>query len=557
MKNGPNRRFRRYTKSLAADVFRGTEARKGSIINYSLEGLGVIMEDPLQVERGDILHIDCDFLSIHSVYEVIWSDVMRSGLKVGLQRREPIKGELKHYKLPDILIGIQRSLRDGVLRFSSGPMEKRIFFKRGQMIFARSNQTRDRLGDLLLREGKITLDAFSRSAELIRKTGEKQGAILVELGAITPKDLLWAVKHQVEEIILGLFAVAGAEFEFIDGALPTDEVITLKLSTGHLIYKGVKRLAGEGAPDIPPGAVIAFYKDTPDLFWDISFDEEDRAIISLIDGETKVEEIVSTSGLDRYSARNSMGRLLQAFVIELTEGPDQETVRSDDSAVPVEVMSDIRERIEQMYSEYPNIDYYSMLLVNEFSSSNELRSAFYRVAMEFHPERYPDLDGAAKEKLQRIFTSIINAYNVLSRPEKRKDCERSMPMTHTVKSRAELAVKKFGKGFDEYERGNYAEAVQFLEEAASLDDSEFRYQYYCGLALAGLDRLKEAERRLSRACLLAPENDEILAELGYICFRLGFPMRAMWKFRKALECNESNQKARDGLEMIKRENGTE
>ena len=64
----------------------------------------------------------------------------------------------------------------------------------------------------------------------------------MELGYLTPKDLFWGVKYQVKEIIYSLFQLEDGECEFIEGDVPTDEVITLKMSMGNLIHEGVKRI---------------------------------------------------------------------------------------------------------------------------------------------------------------------------------------------------------------------------------------------------------------------------------------------------------------------------
>ena len=68
--------------------------------------------------------------------------------------------------------------------------------------------------------------------------------MLVRLGYLKPQELVWAVRRQVEEIILSLFGFEGSssEVEFKEEPLPSDEVITLKLSAANLIYRGIKRL---------------------------------------------------------------------------------------------------------------------------------------------------------------------------------------------------------------------------------------------------------------------------------------------------------------------------
>ncbi len=95
---------------------------------------------------------------------------------------------------------------------------------------------------MLIKAGKITMEQYDKSVELLKQTRKRQGAILVELGYITPKDLFWGVKFQVKEIIYSLFQLEEAEYEFIEDEIPQNEVITLKMSMGNLIYEGVRRI---------------------------------------------------------------------------------------------------------------------------------------------------------------------------------------------------------------------------------------------------------------------------------------------------------------------------
>ena len=60
-------------------------------------------------------------------------------------------------------------------------------------------------------------------------------------------------------------------------------------------------------------------------------------------------------------------------------------------------------------------DYYEVLGVAKNASADEIKSAYRKLAMKYHPDRNPD-NPAAKEK----FTEISEAYEVLSNPEKRQ-----------------------------------------------------------------------------------------------------------------------------------------
>src|SRR5512138_679905 len=59
-------------------------------------------------------------------------------------------------------------------------------------------------------------------------------------------------------------------------------------------------------------------------------------------------------------------------------------------------------------------DYYEILGVNRSASEDELKSAYRKLAMKFHPDRNPG-DKAAEES----FKEAAEAYAVLADPQKR------------------------------------------------------------------------------------------------------------------------------------------
>jgi molecular chaperone DnaJ len=63
-------------------------------------------------------------------------------------------------------------------------------------------------------------------------------------------------------------------------------------------------------------------------------------------------------------------------------------------------------------------DYYEILGISKDASQEEIRSAFRRLAFQYHPDRNPDFDAEAR------FKEINEAYEVLSRPERRATYDR-------------------------------------------------------------------------------------------------------------------------------------
>lgn len=171
---------------------------------------------------------------------------------------------------------------------------------KGDAIFASSTYEDDRLGEMLIKAGKITMEQYDKSVELLKKSGKRQGAILVELGYLTPKDLFWGVKYQVEEIIYSLFLLEDAEYEFIEGEIPSHEIITLKMSMGNLIYEGVKRIDNwtrikNEMPDI--NIVLKLSTDPVTLFQEVELSPQDRKMLSMVDGTKKLKSLLKVHGL--------------------------------------------------------------------------------------------------------------------------------------------------------------------------------------------------------------------------------------------------------------------
>src|SRR6187401_956167 len=64
-------------------------------------------------------------------------------------------------------------------------------------------------------------------------------------------------------------------------------------------------------------------------------------------------------------------------------------------------------------------DYYEILVVSKTASVEEIKKAYRKVAMQFHPDRNPG-DKAAEEK----FKEAAEAYEVLSDPDRRARYDR-------------------------------------------------------------------------------------------------------------------------------------
>ncbi|MBI4823234.1 MAG: DnaJ domain-containing protein [Nitrospirae bacterium] len=554
-KNKDKRHFYRYNRKSNFKVHIGGKSFKAETFDYSLSGIGAEVEDSPPIDVGDTLHIDIPNSSLRFQGRVVRAEKSKAGLKIGVFRLSPFCGSLGEFKLSDILLGLQRGGKTGILSLKNGSVIKSIFINSGDMVFASSNQDADRLGHVLLMEGRLSPEQYERLLETVNKTGKRQGRVLVELGYLKPQELPWAVRHHVEHIILSVFAFEDAEFGFREGPLPKDEVIPLRLSAANLIYRGIKKIENPSyiRRECPThDNIICFSSDPLDLFQDIRLDEEDKKLLSYVDGKTDIKQIIQLMHIGEDKILKSIYALLLTRIITVKEGEEPSIDISAEEVIGQKDMSaEVVEKIERLYQVYNSLGYYGVLRVKDTASSEEIRRAYYRMAKEFHPDRHFSLPHEEKSKLNALFSYITTAYSTLTNPTSRKQYDTALSdKPQRSFSNEETASQKFEQGMIELKRGKFSESARLFSEATYYDNSIAKYHYYYGSALRRLEKHKEAEKAVGRALKIDPFNADYLSEAGLIYLSLGFTLRAKGNFEKALKTMPTNQKAKEGLAKI-------
>lgn len=478
----------------------------------------------------------------------------------------PLRGNLRDDSLPKILVQLNRKRATGTLSVSTPGFTKKIYLVKGDAIFASSSYDDDRLGEMLLKAGKITVEQYDRSVEILKATKKRQGAILVELGYLTPKDLFWGVKYQVREIIYSLFQLEGGEYEFVEGEVPTQEVITLKMSMGNLIYEGVKRIDNwtrirREMPDT--GAVLKLSEDPISLFQDVELSPQDKRMFPLIDGTKTIKEIVDSSWMNSFETMKTIYTLWSIGILEEKEMVYEEikevgeTVSFEDVLQPfAEEEEAFVKRVGEIYSNLDKLKINKLLEVDENSDAETIKKNYYKLAREFHPDRYfAASDTTLKDKLTAIFDAITTAYATLKDDFKRKEYFDSLGRPRkeeVIVTDEEKAEGQFKKGVDEFKRANFQGAVDLFKEAATINPKKVQYWSYLSLALSKIPKgLREAEEALIEAIKLEPLNGEHYANIGLLYLKTGLHKRAAGQFEKALKFDPGNIKAQKGLKQIK------
>jgi hypothetical protein len=317
MREQDKRHFTRYTKDSLCEVTIDTVIHKGKVVDYS-DGVGVLIKKIPQLVQGavvDIRILDCE---LEFGAEVAWTEEFGYHLRAGFRRLGNLKGNLKHYRLVDILSGLGKSRKTGILEIIVGSTVKKIFINKGIKIFAVSSNTNDRLGESLLTQGKITLEEYNQASYLVKKTGKRLGQVLIDLGYMKAGDLAPSVQHQMEEIIIGLFNIDEGQFVFKEGGLPKDEPIKLRISTANLIYNGIKRINSFPMVDkMCPSLETVFnlsQNPTP-LFRSLTLEYADKKLLSHVNGMNSLKTLLSLSHTRNFETLKTIISLLTIGLI--------------------------------------------------------------------------------------------------------------------------------------------------------------------------------------------------------------------------------------------------
>jgi tetratricopeptide (TPR) repeat protein len=226
-----------------------------------------------------------------------------------------IKGSLKEASLPDVIQLLFLGRRTGCLALADRHNFGTIYFEEGHIVYAAIVNRRDRLGDILLRSGKIT--GAQLDAAIARQEGDREhklGEILVELGSLRLEDLESYMRLQIEEAVYYLFTWTSGTFNFEAGVRPEQEDFLVRINPEYLLLEGARRVDewSQIEKKIPSFDLIFSVdpahigESAPEL------SGEQRRLVPLLDGSRDVQAVIDASGLVEFEVGKALFGLITA-----------------------------------------------------------------------------------------------------------------------------------------------------------------------------------------------------------------------------------------------------
>ncbi len=171
-----------------------------------------------------------------------------------------LSGLIGPFSVVDVLQLLSMSEQTGKLVLDTRREKARVYFHQGELVYARREGPRERLGERLVRLGLVTSSQIAGANQRAEISPEHKriGQILVEAGSISQDQLRQVVRDQILEAVYGILGFSTGEFRFFGDVLPEGEDILLDVSLDLLLLEGLKRIDelqhDGGAPPPAPGA---------------------------------------------------------------------------------------------------------------------------------------------------------------------------------------------------------------------------------------------------------------------------------------------------------------
>jgi hypothetical protein len=470
------------------------------------------------------------------------------------ERPSPPQGTIGPAALPDVVRELWRTRASGALLLESGSETKRIVFHKGDIVFAATNVSKERLGERLIREGKIKRSVLELALRVMERSRERLGTTMVEWGWMSSLEMGRAVAAQIKDIINSVFSWSSGQYRFEPEEKPVPSDLVLELRTAEVIYEGARRVSDLAAIEAGLGQTSEILGLTEGGHVGIPVTQEDGYILARIDGRTTLGSVISGSPLGKEETQRRLYAMLLAGVIEKRErpAPAVDTAPALLKRVPSDAETQFRDGLVARHAAMKFGSFYDRLGLAPTASDKKIREAYEDAlrAVEPDPSFAEGLEDLAK-RMAEVRARLAESHETLSDPERRRVYDRSLSgvgseatvaaealsaLTVVAKSQlaetsepepqSQPAAKVSAKAAQEaelysleanrhWQNGDYFDAVASINEAVRLNPNKASYHRVLGRWLAeNPSCVDTAREHFQRAIALDPGDREAHLELA-------------------------------------------
>jgi len=493
------------------------------------------------------------------------------------------EGEISEHPIPRLLNYLYDQEQTGRLAIVQEGINKTIYLISGIPAYVESSLRDETLGRYLVKQGKISEEDFEKSLGLMMSEGLQQGAALVKLGMVKPRELYQMMKSQTLHKIITAFSFQEGQYRFYSETEFVAKITRFEFVFPQLLKEGVDKFFPEevldrelkslGSETITP---LENYQKRLELF---QLSDPEQEFAQLIDGSQTLIDLCNLESAYPFARKlvylfalcgliGPEGKMA-ARIRELEPGAEEVSVRTEGIVISPEAPEAVEieeteeeekespDRIAEFYLELKGMNYLDLLGIEASARDEQVEKAYREKMSEFERSRFPlRMDPELEQKLEEINTEIIKAYEALRNQERRNQYLRQVrEKEEGKKSGPNLEAEKFlQEGIKSVRARDWSNAQKMFEKAVALKPNEPEYQGYLGWSIYCNPEFKlEVRRELAKekirqAMKMNPNMDSVHVFLGKIFKDEGKKEPAIQEFQEAVRCNPNCREARRELE---------
>ncbi|HXV36042.1 MAG TPA: DnaJ domain-containing protein, partial [Myxococcota bacterium] len=433
--------------------------------------------------------------------------------------------------------------------------EHELQFSAGVPVACKSSASKSGLCDPLAAAGALAANDRARVESLIRSKRCTEAAALLELGLITPRAILIALRDQLRARLLECMAWPRGAFTRDASARSPEAANPFQIDVYAVAQAGItahwradqvlsalepklERYASKGAQFglvlerlEPDDALAAFVSalDGSHTLWEalkLASTPSSLAAAWVLDAALALEYRTDADG-EQAKPEVELELVFTDSRASRSEQVDAGAARAEATRLESSAAAALREEIIARFEKLDALDHYQLLGVAANAKPAEIKSAYRLAAKTYHPDALTKagLDAETRQKANKVFALISKAHAVLSNAKRRSeyDIARSSSEGPIDAERLANAETLYRKGEVLLRAGNFSGALVFLRSAVDLwpDEADYRAALGWGLHRNHPSDPVLAREHLARAVELAPENARAIQRLSLVVRSLG------------------------------------
>lgn len=492
------------------------------------------------------------------------------------------KGQLGSTTIPRLLRTFYQQQSTGALHITHDGEVTSLFFIDGAIAFSRVPAAEQRLGEAMVKSGRITFSQLASAMRLVRESNMRLGRALNSLGIIQAEEMKPLIVQHILKLFYNTFDWESGEFVFEHGTKPDREMM-LSLSTADVIFAGIRHLKNRALIDRWLGDCDRILIPTSDpfaLFQALTLRPEEAAVLEKIDRPMSVNQIRAIADLDEEVVSHTLcGFIETGMFIPFEAKAERLFVEMpkfseifDTAPLPPDfdarAAAEFCYEVETTLQNFRTGDHYLVLNAAPDASINEITDAYRSLAKQFHPDRHSQLASYnlnLKSDLKTIFEKLAEAYYTLSDPGRRESYDKlirpkgatrrmsasdlqnvvtpirqsTMPLPNHIPGMP--GSEEYEVALDHYGRREFDKARRALVMA--IEENPLNPEYRVAIARSMIKipaYTRQAEEAYLKAIELAPQNGDYYAELGLLYQQFSQVAQAKEMMQRALELDPHN-----------------